>query len=89
MTGASILYFSHERLPDGAGYRVVIHPHVEQIPSDNAVADSEHFNRFIEKQVERVPEQYWWIHRRFKGLRADYPDYYARDYYSRKVPATT
>jgi KDO2-lipid IV(A) lauroyltransferase len=28
--------------------------------------------------VKRVPEQYWWIHRRFKGLSADYPDYYSR-----------
>ena len=79
LTGAPILYFSHERLPNGAGYRVVIHPPVEQIPSDNAVADSEHFNHFIERQVQRVPEQYWWIHRRFKGLREDYPDYYARE----------
>ena len=79
LTGAPILYFSHERLPNGGGYRVVIHPPVAQIPSDNAVADSEHFNRFIEQQVGRVPEQYWWIHRRFKGLGADYPDYYARE----------
>jgi KDO2-lipid IV(A) lauroyltransferase len=79
LTGAPILYFTHERLPNGAGYRVVIHPPAAQIPSDNAVADSEHFNRFIEQQVARVPEQYWWIHRRFKGLRADYPDYYARE----------
>jgi len=77
MTGATVLYFSHERLPDGAGYRIVIHPPAELIPSENTVSDTEHFNRFIEAQVRRVPEQYWWIHRRFKGLSADYPDYYA------------
>ena len=28
--------------------------------------------------VRLVPEQYLWIHRRFKGLSQDYPDYYAR-----------
>jgi KDO2-lipid IV(A) lauroyltransferase len=28
--------------------------------------------------VRRVPEQYLWIHRRFKGLSAEYPDYYGR-----------
>jgi Kdo2-lipid IVA lauroyltransferase/acyltransferase len=28
--------------------------------------------------VRLVPEQYLWIHRRFKGLSADYPDYYRR-----------
>jgi KDO2-lipid IV(A) lauroyltransferase len=78
LTGATVLYFSHERLPDGGGYRLVIYPPCEAIPSENSVSDTEHFNRFIEAQVRRVPEQYWWIHRRFKGLSADYPDYYAR-----------
>ncbi|MEP7244361.1 MAG: LpxL/LpxP family Kdo(2)-lipid IV(A) lauroyl/palmitoleoyl acyltransferase [Gammaproteobacteria bacterium] len=83
MTGAAILYFSHERLPNGAGYRVVIHPPQSGIPSNDAVADTENFNQFIEAQVRRVPEQYWWIHKRFKGLGEDYPDYY------RKQPVTT
>jgi KDO2-lipid IV(A) lauroyltransferase len=82
LTGATVLYFSHERLPDGAGYRIVIHPPQDSIPSEDSVSDTEHFNRFIEDQVRRVPEQYWWIHRRFKGLSADYPDYYRKgDYY--------
>lgn len=79
MTGATVLYFSHERLPGQAGYRIVIHSPGDHIPSDNSVSDTEHFNRFIEAQVRRVPEQYWWIHRRFKGLSSDYPDYYAAD----------
>lgn len=78
LTGASVLYFSHERVPHGRGYRIVIHPPNECIPSEDPIADTEHFNSFIEAQVRRVPEQYWWIHRRFKGLSADYPDYYAR-----------
>jgi lauroyl/myristoyl acyltransferase len=26
--------------------------------------------------VRRHPDQYLWIHRRFKGLTADYPKYY-------------
>jgi lauroyl/myristoyl acyltransferase len=30
----------------------------------------------IEAQVKITPEQYLWIHRRFKGLTEDYPDYY-------------
>ena len=36
------------------------------------------FNRMIEAQVRVAPEQYLWIHRRFKGLSEDYPDYYGR-----------
>ena len=41
-------------------------------------ADAERFNRLIEAHVRKVPAQYLWIHRRFKGLDPDYPDYYRR-----------
>jgi lauroyl/myristoyl acyltransferase len=30
----------------------------------------------VEAEVRRMPDQYLWIHRRFKGLSPDYPDYY-------------
>ena len=76
MTGAAVLLFSHERLPDAQGYRVVVHPALEGFPSDDAVADTLRFNRFIESEVRRIPEQYWWIHRRFKGLSAADVDHY-------------
>jgi KDO2-lipid IV(A) lauroyltransferase len=79
ITGATVLYFSHERLPGGAGYRVVVHPPLDSMPGASSMADAEHFNRFIEAQVRRIPEQYFWIHRRFKGLEPSYPNYYARE----------
>lgn len=77
MTGAAVLPYFQERLPDGS-YRMVIHPMLENFPSDDPAADARRFNELIEAQVRRVPEQYLWIHRRFKGLTADYPDYYKR-----------
>lgn len=78
MTGAAVLFFSHERLPGSAGYRVTIHPALQDFPSDDAIADTVRFNHFIESEVRRIPEQYWWIHQRFKGLTADFPNYYSR-----------
>jgi KDO2-lipid IV(A) lauroyltransferase len=77
MTGAAVLPFFQERLPSGK-YRMVIYPMLEDFPSDDPVADAKRFNHIIEMQVRRVPEQYLWIHRRFKGLTPDYPDYYKR-----------
>lgn len=77
MTGAAVVPYFQERLPDGR-YRMVIHPMLENFPSDDPAADARRFNELIEAQVRRVPEQYLWIHRRFKGLTADYPDYYKR-----------
>jgi Kdo2-lipid IVA lauroyltransferase/acyltransferase len=78
MTGAAVLPYFQERLPNGAGYRMVIHPILENFPSDDPVADATRFNHLIEAQIRHVPEQYLWIHRRFKGLTPDYPDYYRR-----------
>jgi KDO2-lipid IV(A) lauroyltransferase len=78
MTGATVLPYYAERLPGKRGYRAVIHPPVEGFPSGNAVVDAEAFNRTIENQVRVVPEQYLWIHKRFRGLTEDYPDYYGR-----------
>jgi Kdo2-lipid IVA lauroyltransferase/acyltransferase len=76
MTGAAVLPYFFERLPGAQGYRAVIQPALENFPSECAVADAERFNHLIEAQVHKVPEQYLWIHRRFKGLTDDYPDYY-------------
>jgi KDO2-lipid IV(A) lauroyltransferase len=78
ITGAPVLPYFFHRLPGTQGYRAVIHPPLENFPSDSPVADAERFNHMIEAQVRLVPEQYLWIHRRFKGLSEDYPDYYAR-----------
>jgi Kdo2-lipid IVA lauroyltransferase/acyltransferase len=79
ISGAAVLTYFPERLPGNAGYRVVIGPALEDFPGVDPVCDVERFNRLLEVQIRRVPEQYLWVHRRFKGLTADYPDYYGRD----------
>jgi KDO2-lipid IV(A) lauroyltransferase len=78
MTGAAVLPYFVERLPDAHGYRAVIHPALDNFPSACPVADARRFNHLIEAQIRRCPDQYLWVHRRFKGLTADYPDYYGR-----------
>jgi KDO2-lipid IV(A) lauroyltransferase len=78
MTGAAVLPYMPERLPDGRGYRLVIYPAFDNFPGDDAVADTLRYHHIIEAHIRRIPEQYLWIHRRFKGLTADYPDYYAK-----------
>jgi KDO2-lipid IV(A) lauroyltransferase len=67
---------------------VVIGPPFEGYPGTDAVHDAERFHALLEAQIRRIPEQYLWMHRRFKGLTADYPDYYGRDSRSR-APACT
>jgi Kdo2-lipid IVA lauroyltransferase/acyltransferase len=85
LTGAAVLFVGHERLSGNAGYRVSINTAPVGYPSDSAVEDAEQFNRFVEAEVRRNPAQYWWIHRRFKGLSPDYPNYYGSA--ARRAPA--
>jgi len=72
---AVTLPYFPERLPDGS-YHIRILPPLENFPSDDPVADTRQYVSALEDQIRRCPEQYFWIHRKFKNLPADYPDYY-------------
>ena len=76
LTGAAVLYYSSERLPGARGWRVIVSPPFRDWPGPDPVADTLRYHACIEAQARAMPEQYWWIHRRFKGLDPDYPDYY-------------
>lgn len=85
ISGAPVLTYFPERLA-GGGYRVVIGARLRNFPGPDAVHDVQRFNALLEQQILKVPEQYLWVHRRFKGLSADYPDYYGRDSRRRRAP---
>jgi KDO2-lipid IV(A) lauroyltransferase len=78
MTGAAVLPYFPERLPGSQGYRMVIQPILDNFPTESPAEDARTFNALIEAHVRKVPEQYLWIHRRFKGLTKDYPEYYKK-----------
>lgn len=71
----TVPYFP-ERHADGH-YHLRILPPLENFPSDDPVADTNKYVQVLEQQVRRCPEQYFWIHRKFKDLPDSYPDYYA------------
>ena len=78
MTSAAVLPYFVERLPGSKGYQLTIMPALDNFPSDNPAEDAQRFNELIEAHAHHVPAQYLWIHRRFKGLSPDYPNYYSR-----------
>jgi len=49
-----------------AGYTVRLLPAWEHYPTDDIEADTRRVNAFIEEQVRPRPEQYFWLHKRFK-----------------------
>ncbi|GAC1310762.1 MAG: lipid A biosynthesis lauroyl acyltransferase [Steroidobacteraceae bacterium] len=79
ISGAAVLTYFPERLPGLRGYRVVIGPAFAGFPGDDPLDDVARFNAALQAHILKVPEQYLWVHRRFKGLTDDYPDYYGRD----------
>lgn len=62
------------RMPNGK-YRISFYPPLKDFPSGDDTADTARINKIIEDAIRRAPEQYWWIHRRFKGSLT--PDPYA------------
>ena len=60
------MYIDFERLPDAQGYQLTLHPALQNFPSDDDAKDARRVNALIEKHVHEVPDQYLWIHRRFK-----------------------
>ena len=66
ITGALVVPFHGIRRPGGDGYDVIIEPALEGYPSDDVEADLLRVNRIIEGWVRRHPEQYLWVHRRFR-----------------------
>jgi len=77
VTGAKVVPFMSVRKPDGRGYRLVFEPALEDFPSGNLEADTQRINDIIECWVREYPEQYLWIHRRFRTRpgRGDPPFY--------------
>ncbi|OEC36135.1 KDO2-lipid IV(A) lauroyltransferase [Pseudomonas cuatrocienegasensis] len=63
---ARVLPFTQERLADGSGYRMVIHPPFPGFPAEDEAADCLLINQWIERVVSACPSQYLWAHRRFK-----------------------
>jgi len=66
ISGACVIPFFTQRLPDNQGYQVILQPPLENFPSGNIKQDMIRINQLIEEQVRKAPEQYLWVHQRFK-----------------------
>lgn len=66
LTGAAVVPAVTEQLPGNEGYRLRFHAAWDNFPSGDIAADTRRMNAFIEDQVRSMPEQYYWLHKRFK-----------------------
>ena len=66
MTGAKVVPCIARMLPNAAGYEIRFYPAWENYPTTDLTADTRRMNEFIEARVREMPEQYFWLHKRFK-----------------------
>jgi len=66
ITSARVVPCISRVLPGGRGYEVRFYPAWDNYPTDDLVADTRRVNAFIEERVREIPEQYFWLHKRFK-----------------------
>jgi KDO2-lipid IV(A) lauroyltransferase len=66
ITGAKVLPCVTRMLPDGKGYVLSIEPPWDNFPTRDLTADTRRMNEYIERRVLEMPEQYLWMHKRFK-----------------------
>lgn len=66
LSGARVVPFTTSVLPGYRGYKLKIFDALAGYPSGDEKADALRMNAFLEKQVRAMPEQYYWVHRRFK-----------------------
>ncbi len=64
LTNAKIIPMITNRM--NTGFELEFFPEWTDFPSDNAEADTLRMNQFIGEQARRLPEQYFWLHKRFK-----------------------
>lgn len=77
MASAAVVPFYPVRLDNGKGYKLVILPALDNFPSDDINADSARVNKAIEDMVYANPEQYGWVHKRFKSQPDGQPSIYS------------
>ena len=66
LSGASVVPFFQMRLAGNQGYLLVLCPALDDFPGDNPYSDTARINSLLEDVIREMPEQYLWVHRRFK-----------------------
>ncbi|BCF87004.1 MULTISPECIES: lipid A biosynthesis lauroyl acyltransferase [Paraburkholderia] len=73
---AQVVPFIGEVLPNYKGYRLKVFKPWDNYPTGDDDADARRMNAFLEEQIPRIPEQYYWVHKRFKTRPPGDPSFY-------------
>jgi KDO2-lipid IV(A) lauroyltransferase len=66
LAGAVVVPAVTRQLPGAGGYVFRFYPAWLDFPGPSVEEDTRRMNAFIEDRVREMPEQYYWVHKRFK-----------------------
>lgn len=72
----AVIPFVPRRLPNGQGYELIVLPDQTDVPLESDVATATYMNKVLEKAILLAPDQYMWLHRRFKTRPPGQPSLY-------------
>ncbi|MEX3628888.1 MAG: lipid A biosynthesis lauroyl acyltransferase [Burkholderia sp.] len=73
---AQMVPFIGEVLPNYKGYRLRVFKPWDHYPTGDDDLDARRMNAFLEEQIPLLPEQYYWVHKRFKTRPPGEPGFY-------------
>ena len=76
LTKAAVVPCVTRMLPGGGGYVIRLYPAWTNFPGGDVAADTRRMMAFIEERVLEMPEQYFWLHKRFKTRPAGEAGFY-------------
>lgn len=76
-TNAVVIPCFAKQLSFGRGYEVVFYEPLQDFPTGNDEEDAKRMNAVIESAVREMPDQYFWVHKRFKTRPPGEPDFYS------------
>ncbi len=66
MTDAVVIPCSNRIKPWGQGYEVILGEPIKNFPTGDELADTAVMNSVVAGMIRQMPEQYFWVHKRFK-----------------------
>lgn len=73
LANPAMIPFTPRRLANAKGYELIIQPAITHFPQQDEISTATFMNKLIEKEIMQAPEQYMWLHRRFKTRPAGMP----------------
>jgi len=63
---SAVIFFSHYRNEDNSGYHLYFSPILTNYPTGDPEKDAITINKLVEDAIRKKPDQYLWLHKRFK-----------------------